>query len=103
MRINPEQRAKRVKLIERIFDGTLPEPDWEKVAKQEILARYSSRLQSLGIVLDAPVVQEAIDNASCLEDGILRTLERSRYPWGDDDHPQTYFVYALNNGLKPYS
>ncbi|MBX9258212.1 hypothetical protein H1Q63_30540 [Desmonostoc muscorum CCALA 125] len=73
---------------------------WNETESQ-ILAKYDEQLEQLGInLLDWELI-EAIKYAICLEDAIIRTLQRAKYGFESETHAHRYFTAALREGWPP--
>ncbi|MEH2124693.1 hypothetical protein [Nostoc sp.] len=73
---------------------------WDEI-QSEILAKYDEQLEQLGInLLDWELI-EAIKYAICLEDAIIRTLQRAKYGFESETHTHRYFAAALREGWTP--
>ncbi|MBD2570992.1 hypothetical protein [Anabaena lutea] len=92
--------------IAKEYLGEIPKEEipqselWEEI-QSEILTNYSEQLKVLGINLCDSELIVAINYAICLEDAIIRTLQRAKYGFESEVHAHNYFVAAVKEGWKP--
>ncbi|MBW4570850.1 MAG: hypothetical protein KME31_23340 [Tolypothrix carrinoi HA7290-LM1] len=105
MQLSPEEIA-RLSRAAREYLGEIPKKEppqkelWEEI-ESEILLKYQEQLEELGINLSDPELTKAITYAICLEDAIIRTLQRAKYGFENETHAHNYFGAALREGWQP--
>jgi arginyl-tRNA synthetase len=105
MQLSPEEIA-RLSREAREYLGEIPKKEprqkelWEEI-ESEIILKYQEQLKELGINLLDSELTEAITDAICLEDSIIRTLQRAKYGFENETHAHNYFTAAVKEGWKP--
>ncbi len=105
MQLSPEEIA-RLSRAAKEYLGEIPKKEppqqelWEEI-QYDIIFKYEKQLEALGINLCDPELREAISYAICLEDAIVRTLQRAKYGFEGETHAHNYFAAALREGWQP--